>query len=115
MAKSAADVRDDIRANIDTFGENLSITPSGGGDPVTRKAIVRVASYSDLLAWFDSSEVYAFYRPTMFLRVRDDFDQSNGATFTRDSITFTIEKQRTVKYADTVVCKVLMATAGSAG
>ena len=113
--RTATEVRDEFRSLIDTYGEELSITPAGGGDPVVRKAVVRVAAYSDLLAWFDSIELGAFYRPSMLLRVRDDFDQANGATFTRDSITFTIAKQRTVKYADTTVCKLVMATAGGAG
>ena len=113
--RTATEVRDEFRGLIDTYGEELSITPSGGGDPVVRKAVVRVAAYSELMAWFDSIEVGGFYRPTVMLRVRDDFDQANGATFTRDSITFTVAKQRTVKYADTAVCKLVMATAGSAG
>jgi len=113
--RTATEVRDELRGLINTYGEDLSITPSGGGSPVVRKAVVRVATYSELMAWFDGVELGGFYRPTMLLRARDDFDQANGATFSRDSITFTIAKQRTVKYANTAVCKLVMATAGSAG
>ena len=115
MAKSATEVRDDFRAKIDTFGETLSITPAGGGSAVGRKAVVRVAAYSELLSWFDSVELGEFYRPCLFLRCRDDFDQASTATFSRDGITFTIRKQRTVKYGDTVVVKLVVATAGTGG
>lgn len=115
MAKSATEVRDDFRSKIDAFGETLSITPSGGGTAVNRKAVVRVALYAEVIAWFDSVEMGGFYRPCLLLRCRDDFDQANSATFTRDGIVYTIKKQRTVKYADTTVCKQVMATAGSAG
>ena len=115
MAKSATEVRDDFRSKIDAFGETLSITPAGGGSAVNRKAVVRVATYTELLTWFDSLELAEFYRPCLMLRCRDDFDQANTATFARDGITFTIKKQRTVKYAGTTVCKLVMATAGSDG
>ena len=114
-ARTATEVRDEFRNLIDTYGEDLSITPSGGGNPVTRKAVVKVASYAELVAWFDNAELSIFYRPAMVMRVRDDFDQANGATFSRDGITFTIEKRRTVKYANTAVCKIMVASAGSAG
>lgn len=113
--RTATEVRDEFRSLIDTYGEDLSITPAGGGDPVTRKGIVRVATYSELLAWFDNVELGSFYRPCLLIRCRDDFDQANGATFSRDSITFTIKKRRTVNYTNTAVCKIVMASAGSAG
>lgn len=113
--KTGAEVQADFRTQIDTFGEDLTITPAGGGTPVIRKGVVRVASYAELVSWFDNSELGSFYRPCLMLRVRDDFDQVANSTFARDGINFTIRKRRMIRYTNTVVCMLIMASAGSGG